>query len=219
MSWRASLSRWLLPVTLGGLLIGIVLLAVPLTRNVLLRAAGWALVAQDNVPRADVIVIAVDADGAGVLEAVDLVHAGVANRIALFADPPDAVDSEFVRRGVPYSNRAAVSTAQLHALGIDNVAVIPRKVAGTTDEGAALRGWCTEQGYHSVLFVSTTDHSRRARRMLERSLRGSGTRVIVHYSRYSEFDPDSWWRTRNGIRIEIFETEKLLADVLRHPFS
>jgi hypothetical protein len=40
----------------------------------------------------------------------------------------------------------------------------------------------------------------------------------VRYSRYSEFDPDSWWLTRGGQRIQAVESEKLLLDLLRHPF-
>ena len=58
---------------------------VPAIRTPVLRAAGWALVIT-NAPAgpADIIVVAVDADGAGVLEAADLVHEGVATRVAVF---------------------------------------------------------------------------------------------------------------------------------------
>jgi hypothetical protein len=38
-------------------------------------------------------------------------------------------------------------------------------------------------------------------------------------ARYSDFDPDRWWGSRGGIRIEIEELEKLLLDVVRHPIS
>jgi hypothetical protein len=57
----------------------------------------------------DTIVVAVDADGAGILEAADLVHQGIASRVAVFADPPDATDREFLRRGVRYHDEAAFS--------------------------------------------------------------------------------------------------------------
>jgi hypothetical protein len=174
-------------------------------------------VAQDPARPADVIVISVDADGEGVLAAADLVHAGFAQRVAVFPDPPDRTDREFLRRGLPYSNRAALAAMQLRALGVAAVELIPTSVSGTTEEGAVLRRWCTAQGLHSLIFVSTADHSRRARRTLARSLRGSGTDVIVRYSAYSEFDPDNWWYSRRGIRIEIVEAEKLLVDAVLHP--
>jgi hypothetical protein len=53
--------------------------------------------------------------------------------------------------------------------------------------------------------------------VLRRSMRGRGTRVMVRAARFSEYDPDRWWQTRSGIRIQIGETQKLLLDLLRHP--
>ncbi|HYM27300.1 MAG TPA: hypothetical protein VET66_04075 [Steroidobacteraceae bacterium] len=214
-----SAPRWLWRIFLAGTVLLALLLALPATRETLLRAAGRALVAQDPLTPAEVIVVSIDADGEGVLAAADLVHAGLATRVALFPDPPDRTDREFLRRGLPYSNRATIATMQLHALGVTSVELIPASVSGTTAEGAALRNWCTAQGLHHVIFVSTADHSRRARRMLARNLRGSGTMASVRYSAYSEFDPDNWWRTRRGVRIEIVEAQKLLVDAVLHPFS
>ena len=70
-------------------------------RRPILRAAGWALVVNQQVESADVIILAIDADGGGVLEAVDLVHSGVATRVAVFTEPTDTmVAQEFLRRGV-----------------------------------------------------------------------------------------------------------------------
>jgi hypothetical protein len=73
-------------------------------RRPILRAAGWALVVNERVEAADVVVLAYNADFAGMLEAADLVHSGVATRVAVFADPPDAVGLEFIRRGIAYED-------------------------------------------------------------------------------------------------------------------
>ena len=188
-------------------------------RTSLLRAMGRFLVATDQLQRADVIVLSVDSDGAGVLEATDLVHEHVADRVALFADPPDPVDREFLRRGVPYHNAAAVSVGQLHDLGINPVEVIPRTVTGTNDESLDLATWCSEHGYRVVIFVSTLDHSRRTARILARATRCGALQLSVHASRYSAFNPDAWWKSRTGVRTEIVESEKLLLDMLLHPLS
>jgi hypothetical protein len=190
-----------------------------LWRKPLLRSAGWALVATDPVQRADLIVISVDADGAGVLEAADLVKAGIAARVAVFADPPDAVDQEFIRRRLRYYDAAAVSVQQLHELDVERAEVIPRPVSGTSDEVRVLPAWCVRQGLHTVVFIATADHTRRTRRELARTMRGSGVTLIVRASRYSQFDPDSWWRSRHGIRTEVLESQKLLLDLLQHPLG
>jgi hypothetical protein len=197
----------------------IVVFAVPAVRLLALRAAGRALVAEDPVGRADEIVIAVGGDGAGALEAAELVRAHVSDRVAVFADPPDAADRELRRRGLPYYDAAGLEMQQLRALGISEAETIPWPVDGTHDEGRVLPRWCAERGCRTILFVSATDHSRRTRRILRRELSGTPITVSVRCSKYSLFDPDAWWRTRSGIRIEIVESEKLLMDVLLHPLS
>ncbi len=191
--------------------------AIPATRDATLRAAGWVLVAHDEMAHADVIVIANDADGSGALEAADLVHEGIATRVALFGRPESLAEQQFVKLGIPYDDSTATAEKELRELGVTSVERIPGVVAGTNDEGSVLPGWCRERHYHTIVFVSESDHSRRTRRVLRRAMRGTSTRVIVWYSRYSAYDPTAWWRTRNGIRIAINEYEKLLLDVLRHP--
>jgi hypothetical protein len=194
-------------------------IAVPRIRHSILRAAGWMLVVDDRVGSADVIVISGDAYGSGVLEASDLVHSGVATRVAVFAYPPDAVKREFARRGIPYEDRSAISLRELRSLGLVSAEQIPTYVTGTEDEGPKLARWCDEQRLHSVLVVATPDHSRRARRVLHRFMKGHQTTVAVCSTHYSEFDPDRWWDSRSGIRTEIMELEKLLLDIVCHPFS
>ena len=205
----------LVVVLLGAACIGIYAIRRPI-----LRAAGWALVVNERAEAADVIVVAVNADGAGVLEAADLVHSGVATRVAVFADPPDSiVEREFVRRGIPYEDAAARSVRQLRALGVDTIDLIPTFVAGSEDEGPVLADWCDQHRFRSVVVVSTSDHSRRLRRLLHRSMKGHQTRVSVRSARYLVFDPDRWWRSHGEIRTELEELEKLLLDVVRHPIS
>lgn len=214
-----SRRRWVLLTCLLLLLACLICVGYTPSREQLLRAAGHALVTADALAPSDVIVISVDADGEGVLEAADLVTAGYASRVALFADPPDPVDREFLKRGVAYPNAASVSQQELRSLGIQNVEVIPRPVTGTGDEARMLAEWCRSRGFSSVVFIGTADHTRRTRRELARNMRASGVRVLVHPSRYSEFDPDRWWQSRNGIRTQVVESQKLLFDILRHPLQ
>lgn len=199
-------------------LAGMVIAGIPATRVLILRAVGWALVVDEPVGPADIIVVAIDAGGAGVLEAADLVHGGIATRVAVFSDPPNAVDREFIRRGIPYDDAAARSALQLRSLGVAVIDQIPR-VPGTEAEGGALSEWCDQHQFRSVVLVSSRDHSRRIRRMLHRSMGGHETRVTVRPARHSPFDPDRWWETREGLRAGIVELQKLLLDVARHPLS
>jgi hypothetical protein len=50
-------------------------------------------------------------------------------------------------------------------------------------------------------------------------MKGHRTRVTVQPERYSIFDPDRWWETRDGIRAEIVEFQKLVLEIVLHPIS
>src|SRR5215468_5693658 len=107
--------------------------AVPSLRESVLRAAGAVLVVDEPVAPADIIVISPDSGGAGALQAADLVHSGIATRVAVFADPPSGEDLEFIRRGLPYEDEAARQIRQLRWLGVTDIQQIPRTEAGTSD--------------------------------------------------------------------------------------
>ncbi|MGE5056401.1 MAG: hypothetical protein ACM3WP_19745 [Acidobacteriota bacterium] len=177
------------------------------------------LVSNDHVEAADVIVLAYNDDFAEMLEAADLLHSGVATRVVIFADPPDRVDREFIRRGVPYEDTAARAARELKALGVGSIEQIPPTVHGTEDIPRVLPDWSEEQGLRSALLVSPSDHSRRLRRMLHRAMKDHHARLTVRSAPYSVFDPDRWWESHDGIRTEFVELEKLLLDVMRHPIS
>jgi hypothetical protein len=188
-------------------------------REPILRAAGWALVFNEPVAPADIIVVSLDSGGAGALEAADLVQSGIAKRVAVFADPPSGEDYEFMRRGLAYEDASARQIRQLGWLGVTDVVQIPRMEAGTEGEGQVLPPWCDQHQFRSIVFVATRDHTRRLRRVLDRAMKGHPARVTVRPARYSDFDPDRWWETRGGVRTEIIELQKLVLDVVLHPVS
>ena len=200
-------------------LAAIAIAAIPALREPVLRAAGWVLVVNNEpVASADIIVLAVDSDGAGALEAADLVQSGVSKRVAVFDDPPSVVGAEFLRRGLPFEDAGARQLRQLKTLGVTDVVRIS-EVNGTGDEGRALPRWSDEQHLRSMVVVAAKDHSRRLQRVLDRALKGHPAQATVQAARYSSFDPDRWWETRNGARTAIIELQKLLLDFVMHPLS
>jgi uncharacterized SAM-binding protein YcdF (DUF218 family) len=191
--------------------------SVPAWRHSLLRTAGWTLVAQDTPAKADIIVVSSDSSSAGMLEAADLVKTGFASRVAIFDRSDTPLQRELVRRGGPRYDPKGFLIQVLRSQGVSDIVVLP-EVVGTVDEGRVLQQWCAANSIHSLLFISVPDHSRRTRRVLDRALGRQGVRVIVRYAHWSQFDPDSWWQSRYGQRTQITESEKLLVDILRHPF-
>jgi hypothetical protein len=208
--------RWA-PILVLVALAAVAIVAVPAVREAILRAAGWALVLNEPIAPSDIIVVSLDSAGAGALEAADLVQSGIATRVAVFADPPSGEDYEFIRRGLPYDDFSATQIRQLRSLGVTDVMQIPRSEDGTKGEGEVFPAWCDQHQFGSVVFVTSTDHSRRMRLVLDRVMKGHTTRVAVEPARYSVFDPDRWWETRDGIRIELIEFQKLVLEVVLHP--
>ena len=210
--------RWLRLAILV-LLLAAAIMAVPRARTATLRTLGHALVIDDRVTSADVIVISVDASSAGVLEAADLVRNGVSKAVAVFAEVPGSAELELNRRGIPHPDRASRAVQQLELLGVTNPMRIPTPVDGTTAEARVLSSWVGEHGFRTVVMITTADHTRRTRRVLRRAFAGQNTHVVVHAARHSEFKADTWWHTRTGIRTGITEAQKLLLDILAHPLS
>jgi len=129
------------------LLVVIASIAVPAFRHSILRAAGWMLVINDGIGPADIIVVSGEADGAGVLEASDLFHSGVATRVAVFSYTRDVVEQEFTRRGVSYQDKTARFVAELRSVGVANVEQIPIYITGTESEGPVLARWCDDNDF------------------------------------------------------------------------
>jgi hypothetical protein len=190
---------------------------LPAVRNPLLQRLGWTLVVTDQVERADAIVLTLDVGRAGVLEAIDLVNQGVSSRVFLFFDATDPSIHEYRRRGIAVEETVDILIRDLKAAGVSEVAKMPAAVTGTEDQGPQLAEWSKAHGFTSVVVVSLPDHSRRVRRVMSRATKNHPTRVFVHAARYASFHPDSWWHTRDGVRTQIWELQKLIVDVVRHP--
>src|SRR3974390_355519 len=140
-----------------------------------LRAAGWALVVNEPVASADVIVVSLASGGAGALEAADLVQSNISKRVAVFMDPPSGEDHEFIRRGLPYEDAGTRQIRQLRSLGVTDVVQISRTDVGTDGEAQVLAPWCDQHQFQSIVFVAARDHSRRLRRVLDRAIKGHST--------------------------------------------
>jgi len=212
--------RWI-PMVVSLVLVSVVAISVSLFRYRILRSAGWALVLHEQpIKSADIIVVSMEADGNGVLEASDLVKSGLATRVAVFSFtvPPFPADRELIRRGIPYDERGTFEARQLSMLGIKTIEQIPLTAAGSESEADVLPGWCDQHGYRTIVVVTSPDHSRRIARLLQRSMEGHSTKLTVRAGHYALFDPDHWWESHDGVRTEVEEFEKLLFDVARHPF-
>ena len=213
--------RFARPRTLALLIVlclAAVVIMTPL-RGAPLRWAGHALVRVDPLVRADIAIVPEWSGAAGALEVADLIQAGMVDRVGVLATPVLPEEREFRRRGIPYDDEAAHLIHQMISLGVHKPERLPTAAAGTEAEGKELADWCRANPVREMMIISPPDHSRRLRRVLRRAMGECAANVSVRTTRYAAFDPDHWFETRWGLRIGLVELEKLLLDVLRHPFS
>ncbi len=193
---------------LAALLLLIAALAAP-------RLGAW-LVVEDPLQKADAIFVLGGTMFQRPLEAVDLYHEGWAPRMLLMRQIADEGEIELQRRGVPFQREIDVQVDVLTRLGVPRPAIqILDEQNSTRDEADTLLAVVAANRWSRVIVVTSKQHTRRARLVMNRRLAGTGSQAIVRASRYDRADVDGWWRNRSTLRFTLFETQRLVAYWLR----
>jgi uncharacterized SAM-binding protein YcdF (DUF218 family) len=175
------------------------------------RLGAW-LVVEDPLQKADALFVLGGTMYERPLEAVDLFHEGWAPRMLLLRQIPDEGEAELLRRGVPFQREIDLQVDVLMRLGVPREAIeILSEENSTKDEADALREIVAAQGWRRVIVITSKQHTRRARMVMNQRLAGSGSQAIVRASRYDNSDVDGWWRNRSTLRFTLFETQRLFA--------
>ena len=179
------------------------------------RLGAW-LVVEDPLQKADAIFVLGGTLFERPLEAVDLYHEGWAPRLLLMRQIADDGEVELRRRGVVYQREIDVQVDVLMRLGVPGSAIeILDEQDSTKDEADALRTVVVANQWPRVIVVTSKQHTRRARLVMNRRVADTGAQVMVRASRYDKTDVNAWWRQRGTLRFTLFETQRLIAYWLR----
>jgi uncharacterized SAM-binding protein YcdF (DUF218 family) len=169
------------------------LFALYLVRRPLLRLVGSFWIVDESPIHAEAIVMLGDdnysADRAA--RAAQLYRAGWAPRVA--------ASGRYLR---PYASIAELEEHDLEDRGVPAAAIVPfaHRAENTTDETAAIAQLISSRGWKRILLVTSSYHTRRSRYLAERQF-PHGTELRVISAPDSDYDPQSWWRTRAGLKI------------------
>jgi uncharacterized SAM-binding protein YcdF (DUF218 family) len=169
-----------------------------LARRPILRYAGDFWIVDETPQVSDVIVILSDdnygADRAA--RAAQLFKSGMAPRIL--------ASGRLLR---PYAGIAELMEHDLKALGVPANAIVPvtHRATNTREEAFADSQAIAAHGWKKVLLVTSNYHTRRADYIFERAL-PAGTELRVVSAPDSEYDPNTWWHTRNGLKRFLYES-------------
>jgi len=175
------------------------------------RLGAW-LVVEDPLQKADALFVLGGTMFERPLEAVDLYHEGWAPRMLLMRQIADDGERELRRRGIQYQREIDLQVDVLTKLGVPRSAIeILGEQDSTKDEADALRDIVLARKWARVIVVTSKQHTRRARLVMNRRVAPTGGQVILRASRYDLTDTDTWWRQRGTLRFTLFETQRLIA--------
>jgi uncharacterized SAM-binding protein YcdF (DUF218 family) len=182
------------------------------------RKAGTWLVKDDQVSHADVMVMLTGSISDRVLQTADLYNEGVAARVWIVEEAMGA-NRILEERGVDLiSNSTQVKNA-LISLGIpsDSILILPGDAASTRMEAEIVRSYLrTQTGMETLLLVTSADHTRRAYKIFNAAFKNLEKAPVVYCSpsKYTNFHPEKWWRSKEDIQEVVKEYMKLTNFVL-----
>jgi uncharacterized SAM-binding protein YcdF (DUF218 family) len=176
-----------------------------LARYPLLREVGSFWIVQDRIEPADVIVVIGDDDFTAdrAREAASLFHTGWA---------PQIVASGRMLR--PYTSIADLMTRDLESQGVPSAAIMrfSHRASNTLEEAEGLRVLISQKGWRRILLVTSDYHTRRARYIFRKVLPDNVSLEVVGASS-ADFEPASWWESRQGRKAFFLETVGYLVAV------
>jgi uncharacterized SAM-binding protein YcdF (DUF218 family) len=189
----------------------VVLLAILyLVRVPLLRFAGefWIV---DDAPEASDVIIVLSGDN---YDAVRAARAAALFRAHL---APHVLATGRALRS--YASSTELMKHDLLDHGVPAAAIIPltHHADDTREEAAAVSEFVASHHWKKVLLVTSNYHTRRSEYIYERTL-PPGTQLRVISAPDEEYDPQSWWRTREGVKLFLHEVGGYIAALwdMRH---
>ena|SRR5690242_10445038 len=174
-------------------------------RHPLLRTAAQFWIVQDRIEPADIIIVIGDDDFAAhrATEAAALFRAGWA---------PQIVASGRMLR--PYASLADFMARDLASQGVPASAIVrfTHKAENTLEEAEALRVLITEKGWRRILLMTSNYHARRARYIFRKVLPPTVNLEVAGASD-PEFEPDTWWESRQGRKTFFLEAVGYLVAI------
>ncbi|MFZ3214572.1 MAG: YdcF family protein [Candidatus Acidiferrales bacterium] len=176
----------------------VVLLAILyLVRVPLLRFAGEFWIVDDPPENSDAIIVLSgdNYDAVRASRAAALFRSGAAPRVVAtghflraYASTTDLMKRDLTDHGVPPSA----------------IIALDHRAEDTLEEAAAVSEFVAAHGWKKILLVTSNYHTRRSEYIYERTL-PPGTQLRVISAPDTDYDPQSWWRSKEGLRLFFHE--------------
>jgi uncharacterized SAM-binding protein YcdF (DUF218 family) len=174
--------------------------AIWLLRFHILVFLGNALVENDGPQKAQaIVVLGGDETGARIIKAAQLAEAGYAP-VVLVSGPPMLIgwESDITIR---YAESKGYPALLFRSL--------TNKVDSTRSETGMIAKDLKQDGIHKILLVTSNYHTRRAARLMRAA--APWCWVVVVSAPDPTYDPNGWWKTREGQKQFFYEALKTIS--------
>jgi uncharacterized SAM-binding protein YcdF (DUF218 family) len=209
LRWRRFL--WLL----AGL--SVVLVTAYWQRDFLLVEIGRAWSVNDPAPKVDAIVVLGGGPDNRPPAAAELYRAGVAP-LVLYMDVKLTAGERMERRMGIEDTESDGTRLLLLTNGVPEKAIekIGTQVASTYDEARAVRDWARHSRVQSIEIVTDIFHTRRARWVFRRELKGTGIEIHMAGIPTEDYNATNWWQSEEGVIAFQNEIAKYLYYQIAH---
>ncbi len=170
-----------------------ILLVVMIAATVLARGAGRWLFRPDPLSHADVIVILSGGLPYRAEGAADVYQQGYAPLV--WVTRPEGPQEELAELGVQFVGEEEYNREAVVHRGVPEnaVQILPEEIEDTEQEIAVISQAMRRTGKHTVIIVTSPEHTRRVRALWKR-LAGKDLTLIVRGADEDPIDLNHWWR-------------------------
>lgn len=164
------------------------------------RVARW-LECEDPLAKSDIILVLDGGEGGNRFAAgLDLLRQGYA---------PSLVMSQTI-----YGDRTYQQVEAMAGKESEKIYWMPSDAVSTRGEAIEARQVLKKLKCRSILVVTSSYHTRRAKKIYTRELEPEGIQVRVVPAPVPGFDRKSWWKSQAGRAVVLFEAAKILCSWL-----
>lgn len=197
------------------LIIACIILVVVAGSVTTCRRAGQWLVKQDTPLHADAMVMLMGGVAPDrILQVVDQYKAGLAGRLIIVQENMGAY-RELEKRGAGIISSTEQATNAAVTLGIpaDSILILPGDARSTQTEALIIGEYLKNNpSIDTLSLITSADHSRRTYLIFNKVFRKAGLEVVVlsNPSKYSSFNPKSWWKRKEDAQAVVMEWVKMV---------
>lgn len=179
-----------------------------------MRNAGTWLVKNDQLYKADAMVMLMGSIPDRLLQTVDLYQQHHASKLIIVQESMGPYQQLEARGASIISTTQQCRNAAV-TLGIpaDSIILLPGDARSTQQEATIIREYLKmHSGIDTITLVTSADHTRRASMIFEKAFSSRGMKVIVQScpSKYTGYTGKGWWKNKEGIQTVMFEYVKLI---------